>query len=223
MSKRRNDLKDFIKDYVKELKEILDAIDLKKIEQAIDILMDAYKAGRRVFILGNGGAASTSSHMACDLGKGTLARVYDKKEKRLSVMSLTDNASLLTAYANDLTYDDIFIQQLKNLVEKDDLVIVLSGSGNSKNVIRAVRYAKESGAKTIGLLGFKTGGKLAKLVDCAIVAQSNHYGPVEDTHLILNHIITSWFAKTKTKDMGRYKLDNKAVPFRQKRKKGSVE
>ena len=214
MRKKDDTLHQLANDYIKELKKVIDSIDLKRVEEAFEMLMGVYKAGRRVFILGNGGSASTASHMASDLSKGTLARVYDDKEKRLQVISLTDNVSLLTAFANDLSYDDIFVQQLRNLIEKGDLLIVLSGSGDSENVIRAVKYSRSRSAKTIGLLGFETGGKLAKLVDCAIIAQSNHYGPIEDTHLIFNHIMTSWFAKAKKKLEGIKVTENNALPFR---------
>ena len=166
--------------------------------------------------MGNGGGASTSSHMACDLGKGTLQRIYDNTERRLRVISLNDNVAIMTAFANDLSFEDIFVQQLRNLVETDDLVIALSGSGNSANVIKAMKYAKACGAKTIGLLGFRTGGKLAKVVDCSIIVDSVHYGPIEDVQLILNHLIASWIAKIKNIHDGNISAisDNKAVPFR---------
>lgn len=199
----RVQLKNFIRNYLSELKKSLNKLDLEKIAEAIDMLFTAYKNNKKVFILGNGGSASTASHMACDLGKGTLKRVYDNDERRFRVISLTDNVAVLTAFANDVSYDDIFIQQLRNLVEKDDIVIALSGSGNSKNVIKAVEYAKKSGAKTISISGFKTGGKLARIVNCAIVTQSNYYGPCEDIQLILNHIIISWLAQIKHRYDGK--------------------
>ena len=207
--------KSFIENYFNEVKRCLDELDVKKIELAIDMLLEAYKNGRKVFILGNGGGASTASHMACDLGKGTLQRIYDNSERRLRAISLTDNVATMTAFGNDLSFDDIFIQQLRNLVETDDLVIALSGSGNSKNVIKAMEYAKSCGAKTIGILGFTTGGKAGKIVDCSIVVPSNHYGPIEDIQLILNHLIASWIAKIKNDHDGYKgkKLKNKAVPF----------
>jgi D-sedoheptulose 7-phosphate isomerase len=167
------------------------------IEQAVDMLEEAYKKGRKIFIMGNGGSASNSSHMACDLGKGTLSRVYDDHKKRFKVYSLTDNVALMSAFANDLSYEDIFVQQLRNLVEKDDVVIALSGSGNSINVIKAVKYAKFCKAKSIGFLGFGNGGKLASLVDCAIISKSNQYGPCEDIQLILDHIISEWMARVR--------------------------
>lgn len=213
MKKAVPDIKTFIQEYIQEVKDALDSLEIPKIEQATSMILDANERGSRVFILGNGGSASTATHMACDLGKGTLSRYYDKKEKRLRVMSLTDNVALLTAYGNDLTFEHIFIQQLRNLVEEKDIVIVLSGSGNSRNLVKAMKYAKDRGAKTIGLLGFTNGGKLAEIVDCPIIIQSNHYGPVEDTHLILNHILTACFAKIKREYEGNKKATNKAIPY----------
>ena len=210
-------IRKFINDYIKELENALNSIDQPKIEQAIQLLTTTYKNRKRVFIIGNGGSAALASHMACDLGKGTLAGVYEKKEKRLQVMSLTDNISILTAYGNDLSFNDVFVEQLKNLAEKDDLVIVISGSGNSKNIIKAVRYAKECGVKTIGLSGFKTGGKLAQMADCSIIVQSTHYGPIEDVHLVLNHIIASYFAVVKREMDGISKYNNHAVPFKKEK------
>lgn len=212
LSKKEDSL---IESYINELKNSIDLLDKKAIACVIDILMEAYKKDKKVFIFGNGGSASIASHMACDLNKGTLAREYDEAEKRFRVISLTDNIPLITAYANDLSYEDIFIQQLRNLVDKGDVVIALSGSGNSQNVIKAVIYAKKFGAKTIGFLGFKTGGKLAKLVDQAIIVKSVHYGPCEDIQLILDHIITSTLARMKHLSSGQTKrIQNKATPFR---------
>lgn len=212
----KSNAKTFIKSYFTEIKRCLDSLDTRAIELAIDMLIQAYKNDRKVFILGNGGSASTSSHMACDLGKGTLQRIYDNTERRLKVISLTDNVAIMTAFANDLSFEDIFVQQLRNLVETDDIVIAISGSGNSKNVVKAVEYAKFCGAKTIGLLGFKTGGKLGKIVDCAIIADSSYYGPIEDIHGILNHVIASWIANVKNFHDGNEELtnENKAVPFK---------
>ena len=206
----------FIQNYFSEIKRCLDNLDIKKIELVIDMLVEAYRLDRKIFILGNGGSASTSSHMACDLGKGTLQRIYDDTEKRLRVISLTDNVAIMTAFANDLSFDHIFVQQLRNLVETGDVVIAISGSGNSRNVVKAVEYAKQCGAKTIGLLGFKTGGKLGKLVDLAVIVDSNHYGPIEDIQLVLNHLLASWIANIKNTHDGREGEvnENKAVPFK---------
>lgn len=213
---KTQDRRKFIRDYIDELKDCLGKLDLEKVDLAIDMLTEAYKNNRKVFIFGNGGSASTASHMACDLGKGTLQRVYDHEERRLRVISLTENVALLTAYANDLSFADIFVQQLRNLVESDDLVIALSGSGNSPNIVKALEYVKKCGAKTIGILGFKDGGKAGRLVDCAINVDSNFYGPIEDIQLVLNHLITAWIARVRRIEDNKRGLlsENKAVPFR---------
>ena len=189
--------KSFIDSYIKELTGCLLRLDRGKIARVSDVLLTAYNKGKKVFIIGNGGSASNASHLACDLSKGTLKRVYDEKEKRFKVYSLTDNVAVMTAFGNDLSYDEIFVQQLRNLVDRGDVVIALSGSGNSKNVVKAVLYAKKKGAKTIGFLGFKTGGSLGKLCDVNIVVDSDNYGPCEDIQLVLDHIITGWIAKVK--------------------------
>ncbi len=189
----------FIDNYIGELKRCLDRLDRQKIGDVIDLLMGAYKKEKKIFILVNGGSASNASHMACDLGKGTIFRHYDEGERRFRVISLTDNVAYLTALANDISYEDIFVQQLRNLIDKGDLVVALSGSGNSPNVIKAIKYAKKSGAKTIGFLGFKDGGKLGRLVDLAVIVESKSYGPCEDIQLVLDHIITGWITRVKSR------------------------
>ncbi|MBI2028417.1 MAG: SIS domain-containing protein [Candidatus Levybacteria bacterium] len=214
-NKSNLDSHNFIDTYFMEVRHCLDALDKETLEIASDMIMEAYRNGRKIFIFGNGGSASLSSHLACDLGKGTLRRVYDNSERRLRTISLTDNVAIMTAFANDLSYEHIFIQQLRNLVETGDLIIAISGSGNSKNIIKAVHYAKECGARSIGFLGFKTGGKLKEMVDCAIIVDSNHYGPIEDIHQILGHLFSAWIARAKTEYDGvkNGKLENKAIPF----------
>lgn len=188
---------EIITDYIKDLHQHIDNLNPNSIDYIVCALMKAYKNGKNVFILGNGGSASNASHMACDLGKGTLQRIYDFSESRFRVISLTDNVALMTAFGNDLSYDDIFVQQLRNLVNKNDVVIALTASGNSENVLKAIRYANKNGAKTIGFLGFNTGGKAANIVDHAIVVDSKHYGICEDIQLILNHIISTCISKIK--------------------------
>lgn len=200
--------------YIDEVKRGIEQLDKNQIAKAVEMITRAYKNNKSIYVLGNGGSASVASHLACDLGKGTLRRVYDNREKRLRVVSLTDNTALITAYANDLSYENIFLQQLKNLVERNDIVIAISGSGNSKNVLRAVTYAKKIGAKTIGFAGFHTGGKLASLVDVPIIIQSSHYGPVEDIHLLVGHLIATCIATIKQAEYtdGKKRV-NTAVPF----------
>ncbi|MEM2956384.1 MAG: SIS domain-containing protein [Candidatus Pacearchaeota archaeon] len=174
--------------YISELKKAIDSIDRNEIEKISEILIRAYETDKSVFIIGNGGSASTASHFACDLGKGTLERHYNMNKKRFKVYSLTDNVALLTSYGNDLSYEDIFSQQLKNLIKTGDILIVLTGSGNSKNILKAIKLANEIGAITIGLLGFE-GGEAAKLLDHKIIIKSSNYGIIEDLHLMLQHIL----------------------------------
>jgi D-sedoheptulose 7-phosphate isomerase len=141
----------------------------------------------KIFIIGNGGSASTASHMAVDLAKGTQVKGYPS----LRVISLTDNVGMITAWANDLAYEEVFTEQLKNLLSYKDVLIAISASGNSPNILSAVRYAKSRGAATVGFIGFG-GGKLKDLVDVDITVSSHNYGVVEDFHLTLNHIISQF-------------------------------
>ncbi len=187
---------EFAEDYLSKLKQALGSLNLDDVKKVAELLLSAKQSGGQIFILGNGGSASTSSHFACDLGKGTLKNHYDDEEKRFRVVSLTDNVALLTAYANDLAYEDVFSQQLKNILREGDVVIAISASGNSPNVLRAVEFANKTNAKTVGFTGFD-GGKLKEMVDLCVHVQSNHYGRVEDVHLILEHIITSYLASCK--------------------------
>lgn len=187
----------FAGEYIDELSLCLEQLDRQKVEEVISVLIEAYKNKKKIFIMGNGGSAGNASHLACDLSKGTLSRVYDKTEPRFRVYSLTDNFPLISALANDLAYEDIFVQQLRNLIEANDVVIVMSGSGNSKNLIKAITYAKKCKAKTIGFLGFRQGGKLGKTVDLPIIVNSKSYGICEDVQLIMSHVITSWIGKIK--------------------------
>lgn len=186
-----------ITNYLTELKHCLNKLDMKTIKMMVTLLMRTYHAHKQVFIIGNGGSAATASHMACDLSKGTLKAVYDEQEQRLRVISLTDNVATLTAFGNDLSYDDIFVQQLRNLVQQGDIVIALSASGSSPNIIKAVQYAKKCRATTIGIVGFKTGGRLAAILDYALIVDSNQYGIHEDISLIVNHLITVSIAQIK--------------------------
>ena len=187
---------EFIRNYFKELKKTIDKISVEDIKKVTDLLYDAYKKNKQIFIIGNGGSASTASHFACDLGKGTLQRVYDEKEKRFRAISMADNVALLTALSNDLSYNDVFSQQLKNLTNYGDILIAISGSGNSQNILNAVDTASKSGAITIGFLGFD-GGKLKDKVDYYIHVPSDHYGRIEDLHLVLAHLISSYLTEMK--------------------------
>lgn len=177
-------IKSFAKTYIEDIKSSLDTLDLNSIERIVDVLWAAYLNDKQVFIMGNGGSASTASHFACDLSKGTIV----EGKKRLRAICLNDNMALVTAFSNDLGYTDVFKEQLMNLINPDDVVIAITASGNSSNILRAIEYARENGAISVGFIGFD-GGILNNMVDEKIVVDSENYGQIEDTHLVLEHMI----------------------------------
>ena len=182
---------EFAKDYIRGLKDVLDRLPLTPIDEVIRTIEQARDEQRQVFVIGNGGSAATASHMMNDLCKGTLGHKGDAPWPRLRVIALTDNVSLMTAWANDTDYSRVFSEPLKNLARRGDVLIAISASGNSPNILAAVEAAKHLGVKVIGLTGFG-GGKLSKLADVSFVVPSDGYGPVEDAHMILDHIITGY-------------------------------
>ncbi|RKU38927.1 hypothetical protein C6496_05350 [Candidatus Poribacteria bacterium] len=184
-----------IQNYISHLQDVLARLTLVDVRCSIDAIMEAYHAEKQIFVIGNGGSASTASHIACDLGKGTSV----PGKPRFRVMSLTDNVATMTAWSNDVSYEDVFVEQLKNLVNPEDVVIGISASGNSENVLRAMRHAKDIGCKTIGWSGFG-GGKLASICDVNVIVDSDRYGPVEDVHLILNHVLHAWIQEEFASD-----------------------
>jgi D-sedoheptulose 7-phosphate isomerase len=179
---------DSVAAYFTELKDLLDAMPLERIEAIGAVLYSAYRHDKQVFVVGNGGSASTASHMACDLAKNTLSG----DRPRFRVLSLTDNVALMSALANDVGYEHVFKEQLVNLIRTGDVLLVLSGSGNSPNVLEAMRYARKRSATVIAFLGFD-GGTAAELADHVIVAPTDNYGLIEDVHMVLNHALTSYF------------------------------
>jgi D-sedoheptulose 7-phosphate isomerase len=182
--------RDFITGYLDELRHCLDTLPAADLARFLDCLERAYQDDRQVYIIGNGGSAATASHMACDLAKNVYP-VSTAQVRRFRVTSLTDNVALITALANDCGYQRIFAEQLNNLLQKDDLVIAISASGNSPNILEAIALARERGARTAALLGFG-GGRARDLVDVALVVDSGDYGHVEDLHLMLNHLVAAW-------------------------------
>lgn len=185
-------IKQHTQSYLNEIKQVLDNISLEDIEKIVNIIHDAYQDNKHIFIMGNGGSAATASHFACDLGKGTLHPTDSRRIQRFKVTALTDNVALMTAWSNDSSYDNIFSEQLKNLLSEGDVVIGISASGNSRNILNAINVAKEYRAITIGFIGFD-GGDLVEIVDASIVARVNRYDIAEDIHLMLTHIITRYF------------------------------
>lgn len=174
------------KGYFLGLQEVLERLDLAAVEQISEAIWQAYLKGRTVYLFGNGGSAALASHIACDLAKGTVAG----HRRRLRAVSLSDNIPMLTAWANDSTYDDIFSEQLRNLVEKDDLVLAISGSGNSRNVVRGLEAAREAGARTVALTGFD-GGRVKELAELCLIVPAHNMQHVEDVHLSVTHAIFS--------------------------------
>ncbi|MFZ5917860.1 MAG: SIS domain-containing protein [Chloroflexota bacterium] len=170
--------------YLTGLQAMLARLPLRDIQRLIDLLIAANAEGRTVFILGNGGSAATASHLACDLAKNTIA----PDVPRFRVVALTDNVPLITAWANDTAYENVFAEQLDALVRPGDVVIGISGSGNSENVLRAIRLANERGATTVGLTGYD-GGRLKGMVALSVHVPHPNMEQVEDAHLILEHMI----------------------------------
>ena len=171
-----------IKEYLNLLGTALDELPEDKIQDMIDILTEAHQKGKQVFLLGNGGSASTASHVAEDLQKG----LKECSGKRFKVISLADSTPLICAWANDSGYENIFSEQIDSLLDPGDVVIAISGSGNSPNVLKAVQKANEMGGITIGWSGF-SGGKLAQMAQKSIVVASDNMQRIEDVHLILGH------------------------------------
>jgi D-sedoheptulose 7-phosphate isomerase len=172
--------------YLDELKVLLSQLPVTSIEEVISALLYARFNRKQVIIMGNGGSAATASHFACDLGKGTLMPGLP----RFRVIALTDNVPLFSALANDFGYDHVFSEQLRSLVQAGDLVIGISGSGNSPNVLNAIEAAHELGAVTVGLVGFD-GGRLKGMVDLCIHVPSHCMEQVEDVHLVLEHLLST--------------------------------
>ncbi len=174
----------WIKDYVNQQKAALDSIPVEEVAEVIELLRKALNADSQIFVFGNGGSAANASHFVTDLGKGS----SDKIGRRFRCLSLNDNVSWLTALGNDYAYDEVYSRQLINYGKRGDLVLTMSVSGNSPNLIKAVEWAKANGLTTVALVGGKR-GRLATLADHAIVVESEHYGRAEDAHMGICHML----------------------------------
>jgi D-sedoheptulose 7-phosphate isomerase len=177
-----------VDDYIGRLQKALAALPRNGLAEVGQALLTAYRNDKKVFTVGNGGSSSTASHMAADLAKNTIG----PNLKHFRVTSLADNTSIITALANDLGYEHVFREQLVNVICAGDVLVVISASGNSTNVLKAIHYARLQSAETIGLLGFD-GGEAARLVDIPIVVRSTDYGIIEDVHLAINHMLVEFF------------------------------
>lgn len=178
----------FTENYRTHLIETLHTLDLPKIDQAIEWFREARQNRKHIFTCGNGGSASTASHFVCDILKGASYT----REQKFRIMALTDSLATITAYSNDVSYDCVFAEQLKNFAEPGDIVMAISGSGNSPNVLRAVEYANAAGCKTIALTG-RDGGKLGPLAQLNIQVPVLHMGRIEDAHMVVCHMIGYYF------------------------------
>jgi D-sedoheptulose 7-phosphate isomerase len=185
-------IQEFTLDYIRRLKLLLDKIDVDVVEEIFDTLTKTIEKKSKIYIIGNGGSSSVASHMVNDLGCGLRRREIIS----LDIMSLADNTPVCTAISNDLGYENIFYMQLKDILRKDDVLIAISSSGNSANIIKSAAYAGEIGAVIIGCTGFD-GGKLKKMADISfhIETPRGEYGLVEDVHGLLSHLLHSYFLK----------------------------
>ena len=174
--------------YKQALLQAIDAIDLGKVHQAIEWFREARDAGQQIFVCGNGGSAATASHFVCDMVKGAS---YNRGS-RFRILALNDNLPTLTAYSNDVSYECVFVEQLKNFARPGDLLMAISGSGNSPNVVRAAEYANSAGCRTLALTG-RNGGRLGAAAKLNIQVSVPHMGRIEDAHMIICHMIGYYF------------------------------
>jgi len=198
IGKKLKNITEFAQMYLNNLSSIFEQIDLNKLLKLEKILLNARLKKKNIYIFGNGGSAATASTMANDLGFDILKKTSTKIP--FKVISLTDNTSVITAISNDVGYENVLINQLKIHFKRKDIVILISASGNSKNLLKAARWIKKKNGYLFSLLGFD-GGKLKKISNDYILVKTKkgEYGPVEDLHLIINHILAHWF---------QYKLNN---------------
>lgn len=196
-------MKCLVKNYITDLIAVLQKTDIQVVYQVIEKLEQCHEKGSTVYIMGNGGSAATASHMANDLSVGLKLREI----RNFNVQSLSDNTPVCTAISNDIGYENVFYAQLKNRINKDDVLIAISCSGNSGNIVKAANYAKEIGSTIIGLTGFD-GGQLKKISDINyhIDTIKGEYGIVEDAHMILDHIIYSYYIAQNPENKSKYVL-----------------
>jgi len=170
--------------YLEDLSATIKKLPIPPLDELAHLFLRAYDGDRTIFLFGNGGSASLASHMACDLGKGTAPATG----RRLRALALTDNLALITAWANDTCYENIFAEQLQTLLEPGDVACAISGSGNSPNVLAGLKFARQAGAATAGITGFQ-GGKMKPLCDVCVVVPSDNMQIIEDLHLTIAHAV----------------------------------
>ena len=185
------DVEEFSKSYFAYLNKVLNGISLSEIRQFVETLLDARKRKATVFFIGNGGSASTASHFANDLAIGT-----NDYETSFQVMSLTDNVSVLTALGNDFGYEEIFVRQLRIYAKPGDVLVAISASGNSPNLLKSFEYAAQNDIRTVAITAFD-GGKMRPMADEGIYVPTDmkEYGPAEDAHMIIDHMVTAYLMR----------------------------
>ena len=193
LAHKEKNIENFSKRYLERINLIFKKINLKELSRLENEFLDLRKKNSTLFVFGNGGGAATAMTMANDLGFDVLKKT---NKKTFKIISLNDNSSVVTAIANDTSYDEIFMNQLKIHFNKKDKILIFSASGNSKNLIKAAKWVKKKKGKVISIIGFD-GGKLKKLSDTYIhiPTEKGEYGPVEDFQLMINHILAHWFQK----------------------------
>ncbi|MBD0293882.1 MAG: SIS domain-containing protein [Flavisolibacter sp.] len=177
-------MKDYLQNYIQEQRKALESIPVDEVEKLITTFRKALKENRQIFVFGNGGSACNASHFVTDLGKSS----SDKTYRRFRCLSLNDNVSWITAIGNDYAYEDIFLRQLENYARPNDIVMTLSVSGSSPNIVKAVEWCRQNDVYTIALVGGKK-GKVAPLADHVITIDDTHYGRVEDCQMHICHMI----------------------------------
>ena len=178
----------FASDYKRELLTALDTVDLDRVEELIEVFRNARAEDRQIFVFGNGGSAATANHFACDIVKGAS---YGR-DKRFRIMALSEQVATMTAYSNDVGYESVFVEPLKNFARPGDIAMAISGSGNSENVVRAIKYANSIDCYTVGLSGM-SGGRLRPIVDLSVHVPAHHMGRVEDAHFFVCHMVCYHF------------------------------
>jgi D-sedoheptulose 7-phosphate isomerase len=189
---RTNKVDLYLVNYKTRLNQILDQLNTENLEPVITAIIDTFKRGNTLFVAGNGGSAATASHMQVDFS--FFVRYFTKY--RPKIRALTDNVPMMTAVGNDTSFDDIFVEQLKGHFVQGDTLLCISASGNSENVVRAAQYANEQGGESIGWVGF-SGGKLKEVSTIVLHLENEKgdYGPIEDMHMILDHMIVNYLAE----------------------------
>jgi D-sedoheptulose 7-phosphate isomerase len=189
---RTQNLESYFQDYKKRLNNLLEMVSISDLEKVISTMVTVFKNGKTLYVCGNGGSASTASHMQADFS--FFVRYFTKF--RPKVVALTDNVAMITAVGNDNSFDDIFVEQLKGHFSDGDAIVCISASGNSENVVRAAEYANTNGGTSIGFIGF-TGGKLKEVCSLSLYTPNpkGDYGPIEDLHMIYDHLIVNYLSQ----------------------------